>query len=224
MLGVAMRATDTILTAVQDQYGASGCCSSGQCSSPESTAAETSPVHDGLAEVLQRFDANQYAASVSVHALKSNNHSRREVTMKTIQVYDKPMCCSTGICGPSVDPVLPQFAADLDWLKGQGHQVERYNLAQQPQAFIQNATVHQLLATEGTNCLPLILVDGQVVSRRDYPSREILSLWIHPTLPVVGTDCCGGPARDAGSACCAADQQAKITTVAGCGCAETGCC
>jgi arsenite methyltransferase len=42
--------------------------------------------------------------------------------MKTVQVYDKPMCCSTGICGPDVDPVLPQFAADLDWLKGQGHQ------------------------------------------------------------------------------------------------------
>lgn len=206
------------------EAGASGCCSSGPCSTPESTAAETSPVHDGFAEVLQRFDANQYAASVRVHALKSHNHSRQEATMKTIQVYDKPMCCSTGICGPSVDPVLPRFAADLDWLKGQGHRVERYNLSQQPQAFIQNATVHQLLATEGTNCLPLILVDGQVVSRRDYPSRELLSLWTQSTLPVVATDCCGGPAQAVGSASCAADEQTKITTVTGCGCAETGCC
>lgn len=25
-----------------------------------------------------------------------------------INVYDKPMCCSTGVCGPDVDPVLPQ--------------------------------------------------------------------------------------------------------------------
>jgi SAM-dependent methyltransferase len=206
------------------EAGASGCCSSGPCSSIESTAAETSPVHDGLAEVLQRFDANQYAASVRVHALKSHNHSRQEATMKTIQVYDKPMCCSTGICGPSVDPVLPRFAADLDWLKGQGHQVERYNLSQQPQAFIQNATVHHLLATEGTNCLPLILVDGQVVSRRDYPSRELLSRWAQTTLRVVATDCCGGPAQAVGSACCTADEQTKITTGTGCGCAETGCC
>lgn len=31
------------------------------------------------------------------------------------QVYDKPMCCATGVCGPQVDPVLPRFAADLDW-------------------------------------------------------------------------------------------------------------
>ena len=40
--------------------------------------------------------------------------------MTTLQVFDRPMCCSTGICGPSVDPVLATFAADLDWLKDQG--------------------------------------------------------------------------------------------------------
>jgi hypothetical protein len=54
----------------------------------------------------------------------------------TLQVFDKPMCCSTGICGPKVDPVLPKFAADLARLKDQGVAVERYNLAQQPQAFV----------------------------------------------------------------------------------------
>ncbi|HRX83200.1 MAG TPA: arsenic metallochaperone ArsD family protein, partial [Pirellulaceae bacterium] len=37
--------------------------------------------------------------------------------MAKIEIYDKPMCCSTGICGPEVDPILPRFAADLDWLK-----------------------------------------------------------------------------------------------------------
>jgi hypothetical protein len=26
--------------------------------------------------------------------------------MKTIQVYDPPMCCSTGLCGTEIDPVL----------------------------------------------------------------------------------------------------------------------
>ena len=98
--------------------------------------------------------------------------------MKTIQVYDKPMCCSTGVCGPQVDPVLPQFAADLDWLKSQGHLVTRFNLAQQPMAFIENEDVHRLLGSEGTDCLPLILVDGAIVSRKDYPSREELANWV----------------------------------------------
>lgn len=118
--------------------------------------------------------------------------------MKTIQIYDKPMCCSTGVCGPQVDPVLPRFAADLDWLKSQGHHVERFNLAQQPTAFIQNSEVHQLLATQGTDCLPLIVIDGHIVSRRGYPARELLTLWTASTpSPVASTEegadsCCGG--------------------------------
>lgn len=123
--------------------------------------------------------------------------------MKSVHIYDKPMCCSTGVCGPEVDPVLPQFAADLDWLKGQGHQVERYNLAQQPQAFIDNQAIHQLLSTAGTDCLPVVVIDGEVVSQNVYPSREDLSGWVQGSparqmLPVTkpGGGCCGS------SGCC----------------------
>lgn len=122
--------------------------------------------------------------------------------MKTIQVYDKPMCCSTGVCGPQVDPVLPRFAADLAWLKSQGHQVERFNLAQQPAAFVQNSEVQQLLASQGTDCLPVITVDGRIVSRHEYPSRDTLAMWTgteaaSEVQPVVsgGSDCCSPSGR-----------------------------
>jgi hypothetical protein len=36
--------------------------------------------------------------------------------MTTVEVFDPPMCCSTGVCGPRVDPALATFAADLAWL------------------------------------------------------------------------------------------------------------
>ena len=117
--------------------------------------------------------------------------------MSKVQIYDKPMCCSTGVCGPQVDPVLPRFAGDLEWLKSQGHQVERYNLAQQPQEFTANGQVQQLLESEGVDCLPLVIVDDRVVSRSEYPSRENLALWTGATLKPVnppissGDGCCG---------------------------------
>ncbi len=118
--------------------------------------------------------------------------------MKSLQVFDKPMCCSTGVCGLDVDPILPRFAADLDWLKDQGHKVERYNLAQQPQAFIENKAVHQLLSTIGTDCLPVVVVDGEIVSQSIYPSREDLASWVagapaKQLLPVAkpSSGCCG---------------------------------
>lgn len=124
--------------------------------------------------------------------------------MKRIQVFDKPMCCSTGVCGPQVDPVLPRFAADLDWLKSQGHQVDRFNLAQQPMAFIENKAIHQLLGSEGTDCLPVILVEDEIVSKKDYPSRETLASWLGESTPSLmqvlpiakAGGCCGS------SGCC----------------------
>jgi len=71
-----------------------------------------------------------------------------------LQVFDPPMCCSTGVCGPSVDPKLVRFTADLDWLRRQGVEVERYNLSQQPAAFVGNQVVRDALTKDGNDCLP----------------------------------------------------------------------
>jgi arsenite methyltransferase len=206
----------------------SGCCGGNDCGS-DSAAAEavlpSSSLHTGIANVMQSFDANAFAASIRVHALKTGsritpsapeNHgvqsptitnippfAKEKTTMKTVQIYDKPMCCSTGVCGPEVDPILPQFAADLDWLKSQGHRVERYNLAQQPQAFIENKAMHQVLSTEGTESLPVVVIDGQIVSRAAYPTRAELSQWVS-----------GSPAK----------QMLPVAKSSGGCCGSTGCC
>jgi len=97
--------------------------------------------------------------------------------MTTVQVFDPPMCCSTGVCGPSVDPQLVRFAADLDWLHAQGVSVERFNLAQQPGAFAGDAAVRAALESDGEAALPLVKVDGAVKSRGEYPSRDELAAW-----------------------------------------------
>lgn len=94
-----------------------------------------------------------------------------------VQVFDPPMCCSTGICGPSVDPQLVRFAADLDWLKGQGVSVERFNLSQQPGAFVEDAAAKAALETKGEAGLPIVKVNGQVQSSGVYPSRDELATW-----------------------------------------------
>ena len=97
--------------------------------------------------------------------------------MTLVQVFDPAMCCSTGVCGPSVDPQLVRFAADLDWLHSQGISVERFNLAQQPGAFAGDAAVRAALESDGETALPLVKVDGEVKSRGAYPSRDELASW-----------------------------------------------
>lgn len=90
--------------------------------------------------------------------------------MKTLEVYDPAMCCSTGVCGPDVDPALAAFAADLKWVAEQGVAVKRHNLGQEPQAFMANAAVVKEMEA-GMDRLPIIAVDGRIVSTGVYLSR-----------------------------------------------------
>ncbi len=128
-----------------------------------------------------------------------------------LQIFDPPMCCSTGICGPGVDPALVEFTADLDWLKRQGIEVERYNLSQQTQVFISNTTVSDALKKDGNECLPLVLLDGKIVLQGTYPTREKLtevtgiktsetetksSLNFTVEQPSVSPGCCAPSAQD----------------------------
>ena len=122
--------------------------------------------------------------------------------MTKVQVFDPPMCCSTGVCGPSVDPALARFSSDLHWLANQSIAVERYNLAQQPQAFAASEVVKTALKQHGNECLPLILLNGAVVSKGCYPTRDDLArlTGVEPDqpveaqpaaqLPVIEAKCC----------------------------------
>lgn len=97
--------------------------------------------------------------------------------MTNIQVFDPALCCSTGVCGVDVDQALVSFSADVEWAKQNGVHVERFNLAQQPMAFAENAMVKTLLETVGQKGLPLIFVDGQQVLAGRYPNRDELGAW-----------------------------------------------
>ena len=102
--------------------------------------------------------------------------------MKTIQVYDPPMCCSTGICGTDIDPDLVNFAAMLSQLGTHDIKIERYNLGQQPMAFVQNPAVKALLDKEGAEALPLIFMDGTVYMKGHYPTHDERPLFFRAAL------------------------------------------
>ena len=89
-----------------------------------------------------------------------------------VEIYDPAMCCSSGLCGPTLDPVLVKMNDAVLALKKQGVEVERYNLAQQPKTFMDNKTMAELLHKNGKKILPVIMVDGQVFRTGGYPSYE----------------------------------------------------
>jgi len=120
------------------------------------------------------------------------------LTTQTLQVFDPAMCCSTGLCGPQVDPGLVRFAADLKWLQEQGVEVQRFNLSQSPAAFVANEAVKAALTEKGDAALPMVLVAGQVVATGRYPERRELAALLGAKLGLTLTPdtkpggCCGG--------------------------------
>lgn len=138
--------------------------------------------------------------------------------MSRIDVYDPSMCCSTGVCGPVVDPALPRFAGDLAWLGQNGVEVARFNLAQEPLAFTLNPAVLGVLKGPGPDALPVVLVDGAIASQGRYPSREELAGWVGLAVPardvaekavttscsfsLPTASCCGPKDGSEGSGCC----------------------
>lgn len=124
------------------------------------------------------------------------NIPTKGLAMKKLEVFDPAMCCSTGVCGVDVDPVLVQFAADLQWVAEQGVEVKRHNLGQEPQAFAANPAVIKEMEA-GMERLPILVVDGAIVATGVYLSRAQLAqkLGIAPASEdkpriKVGGSCC----------------------------------
>lgn len=90
-----------------------------------------------------------------------------------IDIFDPPMCCSTGLCGPTIDPALLDIHEAILCLRKErpgDADIERYLLSQQGPKFMQNPEVFALLKEQGVEVLPVTTVNGHVVKRGGYPS------------------------------------------------------
>lgn len=92
--------------------------------------------------------------------------------MKKMIIFDPAMCCSTGVCGPVIDPELFRVATVLNNLNRKGVVVERYNLTNNPQAFVDNKIINEILNSDGVEVLPVTIVDNVVVKTKGYPTNE----------------------------------------------------
>lgn len=80
-----------------------------------------------------------------------------------------------GMIGVVHDRAFEAFEERLDWLEASGLLVDRVDPSTAAAEAASSEPVRQILAKEGDHCLPLIVVDGVVVSRGVYPSRTDLA-------------------------------------------------
>ena len=89
-----------------------------------------------------------------------------------VQIYDPPMCCPTGLCGPTIDPALLNINEAVIALKSEGILVERYQLNSHPKAFVSNPEVLRAVRDRQLAALPITIVDGRMLMSGAYPTLE----------------------------------------------------
>ena len=126
--------------------------------------------------------------------------------MKTIEIFDPAMCCPTGLCGTNIDPNLMRIAVIVDNLKKKGINIIRHNLKDEPQIYVTNTKVNELLQSKGVEALPITLVDGEVAVIGSYPTTKQMAEWSGVNLdfiPMAQEDkgsCCED--NNKGGCCC----------------------
>jgi hypothetical protein len=87
-----------------------------------------------------------------------------------VEFFDPPMCCPTGLCGPTLDQTLLDINEMILALQAEGVSVVRYQMTGQPQAFLSNLEVMRLVREQQMAALPITVVRGLVVKVSAYPT------------------------------------------------------
>jgi hypothetical protein len=95
---------------------------------------------------------------------------------KELLIFEGPMCCPTGVCGPNVDKnliditeTLKKIANDYKDLK-----IIRGSMSFNVEMLLKTPVIRELVKANGPSILPVTLIDGNVVMKQKYPKYEEL--------------------------------------------------
>jgi len=157
----------------------------------------TAAIMDGILRVLYGNMAKSEEAYILPENLKKY-FVGRDLIMKKMFIYEPALCCETGVCGVSVDTELLRISTVANNLKKNGVTLQRYNLNNSPQEFVNNAEINKLINSEGVDALPATYVDGEIVKTKAYPTNAEIVMWLNiPTgfiteKPKDSAGCCSG--------------------------------
>ncbi|ALU26572.1 MULTISPECIES: arsenite efflux transporter metallochaperone ArsD [Myroides] len=95
-----------------------------------------------------------------------------------VKIYDPALCCPTGLCGVNIDPELMRIAVVIESLKKKGILVERFNLRDNPQVYVDTKVVNDFIQKESIDNFPITTLNGVIVLTKSYPSNKQISEWL----------------------------------------------
>ena len=104
--------------------------------------------------------------------------SPTHISSAAVEFFDPPMCCPTGLCGPTLDQTLLDVNEMILSLQAEGLLVARYQMTSQPQAFLGNPDVMRLVREKQMAALPISVVHGKVVKAGAYPTLTEIKTYL----------------------------------------------
>jgi hypothetical protein len=93
-------------------------------------------------------------------------------TAADVEVFDPPLCCPTGLCGPVLDTTLVDLGEAMVALQREGHTVARHMMTTDPQAFLHNRDVYDAIKARQLEVLPITVVRGRILKTGSYPTLD----------------------------------------------------
>ena len=95
------------------------------------------------------------------------------MSKKELIIYEGVMCCSSGVCGPEPDKKIIDFNNALRKLKNEEElNVVRASLSYDLAMFLDNKEIFQIVKENGPSVLPIITLNGKIMSKRNYLTYE----------------------------------------------------
>jgi hypothetical protein len=95
---------------------------------------------------------------------------------KELLIFEGPMCCPSGVCGPNVDKDLIGITETLKKLANEYKdlKITRGNMSFNVEMLLKTPVIRELVKANGPSILPVTLIDGNVVMKQKYPKYEEL--------------------------------------------------
>jgi len=97
---------------------------------------------------------------------------QQKATTADVEIFDPPMCCPTGMCGPTIDQTLLDVSEMILTLQHENLSVARYQMTSHPNAFLSNPEVMKLVREKQMEALPIIVVHGKIIKTGGYPALD----------------------------------------------------
>jgi hypothetical protein len=114
----------------------------------------------------------------------ATSHQHTEINTRSVEFFDPPMCCPTGLCGPVLDQTLLDVNEMILTLQTMGITVTRYQMASDPNAFLNQPGVMKLIKEKQLAALPVTLVNGNLIKSGAYPTISEVEMAIKEEISI----------------------------------------